>query len=269
ETVESINQLCFEVNSEEKYELFKQLLIYNNPDKAMIFCGTRQMVDVLCRKLARDGIRCGMIHGDIEQRDRIRTIDRFKSGAFRYLIATDVAARGIDVDDLTHVFNYDFPTGRETYVHRIGRTGRNGKKGTAVSIVCPEDKKMFQMVQEYIGMKLPTDVQIIMEKDMTDQFWLRHKERPKTKPKKGADFNRTITRLSIGGGKKSKMRAVDIVGTLCSIDGMTSDDIGIIDVRDSLVYVDILNGKGEKVLEVLQTKPVKGKVRKVRISRTS
>lgn len=269
ETVESINQLCFEVNSEEKYELFKQLLIYNNPDKAMIFCGTRQMVDVLCRKLARDGIRCGMIHGDIEQRDRIRTIDRFKSGAFRYLIATDVAARGIDVDDLTHVFNYDFPTGRETYVHRIGRTGRNGKKGTAVSIVCPEDKKMFQMVQEYIGMKLPIEVQIIMEKDMTDQFWLRQKERPKTKPKKGADFNRTITRLSIGGGKKSKMRAVDIVGTLCSIDGMTSDDIGIIDVRDSLVYVDILNGKGKKVLEVLQTKPMKGKVRKVRISRTS
>lgn len=79
------------------------------------------MTDVLCRKLGRDRRRCGMLHGEIDQKDRIRTIDSFRSGETRFLVATDVAARGIDVDNLTHVFNYDFPTKKETYVHRIGR----------------------------------------------------------------------------------------------------------------------------------------------------
>lgn len=267
QTVETIEQQCYFVDNERKYDAFKMLMIQSNPDKAMIFCGTKQMVDILCRKLARDGIRCGMIHGDIEQRDRIRTIDRFKEGAFRYLICTDVAARGIDIDQLSHVYNYDFPTGKETYVHRIGRTGRNGNAGKAISIVCEEDKRMFGMVQDYIGMKLELQDYNEDSVDQEEQFWLRQKEKPKRTPKKGADFNRTITRLSVGGGKKSKMRAVDIVGTICSIEGVASDDIGIIDVRDSLVYVDILNGKGKKVLDALQTKTVKGKVRKVRITK--
>lgn len=263
ETVDTVEQECYQVDDEEKYHAFKMLLMANNPTKSMIFCGTRQMVDVLCRKLARDGIQCGMIHGEIEQRDRIRTIERFKEGSFRYLIATDVAARGIDVSDLSHVFNYDFPTGRETYVHRIGRTGRNGQSGKAVSIVCPSDEKMLHMVEDYIGQQIPKceiDDVIVDEK----AFAARQKEKVKKVPKKGAGFDKTIKRLSIGGGKKSKMRAGDIVGTLCSIDGMTADDIGIIDVRDSLVYVEVLNGKGPQVLKALQTKTIKGKVRKVR-----
>ncbi len=264
-TVESISQIIYECSLEKKYELFKRLLIHYNPDKAIIFCGTREMVDVLCRKLGKDCIKCGMIHGEIEQRDRIRTIEGFKEGRVRYLIATDVAARGIDVDNLTHVFNYDFPTGKETYVHRIGRTGRNGNSGYAISIVCETDKKMLNMVSDYIDMDIPKGDIRDLNEDSGD-FYLRQKEKVKLTPKKGADFNKNITRLSIGGGRKSKMRAVDIVGTICSIDGIDAEDIGIIDVRDSLTYVEILNKKGEKVLKELQNKTIKGKLRKVRIT---
>lgn len=253
--------------SKEKYQLFLRLLARENPDSCMIFCGTKEMVNVLCRKLRKDGVKCGMIHGDIDQQDRIRTVEGFREGRFRYLIATDVVARGIDFDNLSHVFNYDFPTGRETYVHRIGRTGRNGKTGIAISLVTDSDQKMKKMVENYVGYELPMENYVPVSKEEEKEFWNRQNEKVVLKKKKGAEFNKTITKLSISGGKKSKMRAVDIVGTICSIPDIVAEDIGVIDVRDSLTYVDILNGKGKKVLDALQEKTIKGKVRKVRITR--
>lgn len=271
ETVAEVEQTIYEVDDDEKYDAFLSILIKENPDNCMIFCGTREMVNVLCRRLRKDGVKCGMIHGEIEQRDRIRTIEDFRVGRFRYLIATDVAARGIDFENLTHVFNYDFPTGKEAYVHRVGRTGRNGKSGKAISMVSDYDKKMRVMVEEYINMQIK-NADVPERKELKDSgtekaFWDRQNEKPVLKAKKGAGFNKTITRISISGGKKSKMRAVDIVGTICSIDGIEAEDIGIIDVRDSLTYVEILNGKGKKVLDALQDKTIKGKIRKVRITR--
>lgn len=253
--------------NKDKYQLFLRLLARENPDSCMIFCGTKEMVNVLCRKLRRDGVKCGMIHGDIDQQDRIRTVEGFREGRFRYLIATDVVARGIDFDNLSHVFNYDFPTGRETYVHRIGRTGRNGKTGIAISLVTDSDQKMKKMVENYVGYDLPMENYVPVSKEEEKAFWNRQNEKVVLKKKKGAEFNKTITKLSISGGKKSKMRAVDIVGTICSIPDMVAEDIGVIDVRDSLTYVDILNGKGKKVLDALQEKTIKGKIRKVRITR--
>lgn len=264
ETVDAVEQKLYRVAMEEKYEAFFTLLMQNNPETCMIFCGTREMVDVLGRKMKKDGIRCGMLHGEIDQQTRLRTIDGFKENRFRYLIATDVAARGVDVQNLTHVFNYDFPTGRETYVHRIGRTGRNGQNGTAVSLVSETDEKMVGMVEQYLGRELPFFEMPQRDEAAAAEFWARQKERPVRKAAKGEGFRKTIMRLSVGGGKKSKMRAGDIVGAVCSVDGVTSEDIGIIDVRDSLTYVEILNGKGPVVLKALQGKTIKGKIRKVR-----
>lgn len=275
ETKLNIKQEVYEVAKEsdgigqdnEKYRLFLRLLARENPDSCMIFCGTKEMVNVLCRKLRKDGVKCGMIHGDIDQQDRIRTVEGFREGRFRYLIATDVVARGIDFDNLSHVFNYDFPTGRETYVHRIGRTGRNGKTGIAISLVAESDQKMKKMVENYVGYELPMEIYVPVTKKEEEAFWNRQNEKVVLKKKKGAEFNKTITKLSISGGKKSKMRAVDIVGTICSIPNMAAEDIGVIDVRDSLTYVEIFNGKGKKVLDALQEKTIKGKIRKVRITR--
>jgi len=121
----------------------------------MIFCGTREMVNVLFQKLRRHRIFCGMLHGEMDQKERLKTVDAFRRGCFRFLIATDVAARGIDFENITHVVNYDFPTGKETYVHRIGRTGRNGKSGIAISLVTEDDQRMLRQVEEYTGEALP------------------------------------------------------------------------------------------------------------------
>ncbi len=266
-TVALVTQSACEMDLDDKYEVFIDILVKENPQNCIIFCGTREMVNVLYHKLDREGIPCGMLHGEMEQKERLWTISDFREGRFRYLIATDVAARGVDFDNITHVINYDFPTGKETYVHRIGRTGRNQNEGKAISLVTENDKRMKKMVEEYIGMEIP-NMPLPDRAELDKKIFLKGQKKPRIKrERKGAALNTGITKLSIGGGKKSKMRASDIVGTICGIEGIKALDIGIIDVRDSLTYVEILNGKGHIVLEALQTKPIKGKVRKVHATR--
>jgi len=267
EQADAISQKVYEADADNKYEIFINVLIAENPESCIIFCGTREMVNVLFQKLRRNRIFCGMLHGDMDQKERLKTIDAFRRGGFRFLIATDVAARGIDLDNITHVINYDFPTGKETYVHRIGRTGRNGRTGTAVSLLGEEDRRMLRMVEEYTGQVLPPLICPDRKEADEKAFWKNQRRKTEAKPGKGEQLNRGITRLAIGGGRKSKIRTADIVGTICSIEGMEMADIGIIDIRDSLSYVEILNQKGDMVLASLQTKTMKGKVRKVRITR--
>lgn len=267
EQVAAITEKLYFTDQENKYDTFLEILINENPQSCMIFCGTREMTNVLFQKLRRRRIFCGMLHGEMEQRERLKTVDAFRRGCFRFLIATDVAARGIDFEQITHVVNYDFPSKKETYVHRIGRTGRNGKCGTAISLVTEEDKRMLRQVEEYAGRQLPFTELPVLDEEKEKTFWKSQHIKVEVKPKKGTALNKGITRLTIGGGRKSKMRAGDIVGTICSIEGIEADDIGIVDIRDSLTYVEILNCKGDQVMECLQAKPIKGKIRKVRRSR--
>ncbi|MDD3278184.1 MAG: DEAD/DEAH box helicase [Lachnospiraceae bacterium] len=265
ETVSSIYQCAYEVENEEKFQVLMKLLQRENPADCMIFCETREMVNTLFQKLRRKGIRCGMLHGGMEQRDRLYAIGDFRQGKFHLFITTDVAARGIDFPDITHVINYDFPTKKENYVHRIGRTARNGKSGTAISLIQPEEKRAQQEAERYSGVtiKLRDKAELQVAEAQQRTFAKRQKEKVILKEGKGAVFKESITKLTIGGGKKSKMRAGDVVGTICSIDGVSADDIGIIDVRDSITYVELLNGKGARVYEILQKKPIKGKLRKI------
>ncbi len=264
EQAPAITEKIYFTGQESKYDTFLDVLMDENPQSCMIFCGTREMTNVLFQKLRRKRIFCGMLHGDMEQRERLKTVDAFRRGGFRFLIATDVAARGIDFEEISHVVNYDFPTGKETYVHRIGRTGRNGNSGTAVSLVTENDQRMLKQVETYLGRELPVTEPPVIGDEKERAFWKFQRIKAERKPEKGEALNEGITRLSIGGGRKSKMQAGDIVGTICSIEGLEASDIGIVDIRDSISYVEILNRKGNQVLDYLQTKPMKGKVRKVR-----
>lgn len=264
EQASAITEKLYFASQERKYDTFLDILMDENPQSCMIFCGTREMTNVLFQKLRRKRIFCGMLHGDMEQRERLKTVDAFRRGGFRFLIATDVAARGIDFEEISHVVNYDFPTGKETYVHRIGRTGRNGNSGTAVSLVTENDQRMLKQVETYLGRELPVTEPPVIGDEKERAFWKFQRIKAERKPEKGEALNEGITRLSIGGGRKSKMQAGDIVGTICSIEGLEASDIGIVDIRDSISYVEILNRKGNQVLDYLQTKPMKGKVRKVR-----
>jgi len=157
-TNSNIAQTFYVVDERERDDALIRLFDYKNPKKSIIFCRTKKDVDRLSTFLVSQGFIAKALHGDMEQKQREEAIRAFKSSKLEILIATDVAARGLDVNDVTHVFNYHLPFDSESYVHRIGRTGRAGKDGIAISIVTPHEFKTLQRIEKTIGTKLESKV---------------------------------------------------------------------------------------------------------------
>jgi len=132
----------------DKREILRTHLRTDGVRNAIIFCNRKVDVAILLKSLVKHGFNAGGLHGDMEQRDRMATLDKFRSGEIAFLVASDVAARGLDIPDVSHVFNFDLPRDKDDYVHRIGRTGRAGKEGNATSIVAPSDLKQFLDIQK-------------------------------------------------------------------------------------------------------------------------
>lgn len=264
-TSNNITQERYCVEQKNKIGLLDDITIVENPDSCIIFCNTKQKVDEVYNHLEKLKYSCAKLHGGMEQRDRLRVMNDYKRGYFRYLVATDVAARGIDVDDIKLVINYDIPEDCESYVHRIGRTGRIGKEGKAITFVTANEDKFLEDIHKYIGQEIPLkerpDKGTIT--NLKQEFVEKINTAPQLKEMKGAELNKEIMKLHINAGKKTKMRAVDIVGTLCNIEGITAADIGIINIADISTFVEILNNKGEMVYKKLQTTPIKGRLRRV------
>jgi len=148
-TVPSIEQFYYEVRSQEKMDVLANILDVHNPKLSIVFCNTKRKVDDVASDLKARGYGSEAIHGDMSQQKRTRVMDRFRKGTVDILVATDVAARGIDVSNVEAVFNYDVPQDEESYVHRIGRTGRAGKAGKAFSLVSGRDMYKFRDIKRY------------------------------------------------------------------------------------------------------------------------
>lgn len=264
-TADQIEHSLFMVKEEHKFKLLKNVIIVENPDSCMIFCRTQEHVDEVCEQLERADYTCDKIHGGMMQDDRFKVMNAFKRGEFRYLVATDVAARGIDVDNITHVINYDLPMEKASYVHRTGRTGRAGKTGKAISLVTTHEERFLADIQGYIGFEIPQrEAPSVEEVDLArEAFESKMQTQPELKADRNEQLNKGILKLYFNGGKKKKLRAVDFVGTLAKIEGVTVEDIGIITIQDNVTYVDILNGKGPLVLRTMKNTTIKGKQLKV------
>ncbi|MCY7820500.1 ATP-dependent RNA helicase DbpA [Bacillus inaquosorum] len=264
-TTRNIEHAVIQVREENKFALLKDVLMTENPDSCIIFCRTKEHVNQLTDELDDLGYPCDKIHGGMIQEDRFDVMNEFKRGEYRYLVATDVAARGIDIENISLVINYDLPLEKESYVHRTGRTGRAGNKGKAISFVTAFEKRFLADIEEYIGFeiqKIEAPSQEEVAKKKLD-FLSKLNDRPETKKDKSEELNKDIMKLYFNGGKKKKIRAVDFVGTIAKIDGVSADDIGIITIMDNASYVEILNGKGPHVLKAMKNTTVKGKKLKV------
>ncbi|UTI43222.1 DEAD/DEAH box helicase [Niallia sp. RD1] len=264
-TTDKIEHSLIKVEEKDKFSLLQDVTIVENPDSCIIFCRTKDRVDTLSDQLTDLGYNCDQIHGGMVQEDRLEVMNDFKRGEFHYLIATDVAARGIDIDNITHVINYDLPLEKESYVHRTGRTGRAGKKGKAITFVTPFEDRFLQEIEEYIGFEIPMIDAPAKEEVANKQadFEAKKNEEPTIKKAKNEKLNKQIMKLYFNDGKKKKLRAVDFVGTIAKIEGVTAEDIGIITIMDTFSYVEILNDKGRLVLERMKKTPIKGKSLKV------
>ncbi|NCW08345.1 MAG: ATP-dependent RNA helicase RhlB [Gammaproteobacteria bacterium] len=156
-TTETVEQIVYITTAETKYQLLKNVINTRDLHKVMVFANRRDLCRDLVDRLIKDGIDAALLSGEVPQRKRIQTLDRFKEGKTRILVATDVAGRGIHIDGVGHVINYTLPEDPEDYVHRIGRTGRAGNEGTSISFACEDDSFLLPEIEEFIGRKLPCE----------------------------------------------------------------------------------------------------------------
>ncbi len=266
-TADNIEHIVYEISGTEKLKYLNNILIKELPKQCVIFCRTKDNVELAYSFLQDKGYSVTKIHGGMMQKDRIKSMEEFKKGNYRMLVATDIAARGIDVDDISHVINIDIPVEKEAYVHRIGRTARGeGKIGKAITFKTPYENNMLEDIREFT--KLPLNIHSLDELENVNYDKVNVlKTCVKKNISKKSNINKGVTKLYFNGGKKKKIRAVDFVGTISNIAGINSEDIGIIDIQDIASYVEILNNKGKIVLEAMKNKTIKGKKLKVEIAR--
>jgi len=196
-TVENIEQKLYHVGKKEKISLLMGILNSELPRNALIFANTKHQVVRIHKYLVNNGKKCHYLIGDLPQKKRLSTINDFKSGKINLLIATDVAARGLHVDDLELVVNYDLPGDCENYVHRIGRTARAGKSGKAVALACEEYIFNLEAIEEFIGMKIPVGY-------ATDDLYEKIENIPSSSSFKGREFKKGSGRRRASVVRKSK-----------------------------------------------------------------
>jgi superfamily II DNA/RNA helicase len=192
-TVDTTQQVYYRVNSNEKAIQLNHLLLVERPESCIIFCNTRIGVDRVQNFLSRKGYSSEALHGDIPQGRRMKTMQQFKQGKFHLLVATDVAARGIQIDDLSLVINYDIPIEKDSYVHRIGRTGRAGKVGRAITLVTGEDIMSLYEIEEHIG-TLIAEAELPTEADFNEhraeaEIWIQANSQKSKSPRTASELS--------------------------------------------------------------------------------
>lgn len=310
-TVPNIEQYYFDVKEKTKLDALCRIIDVYDPKLAMVFCNTKKRVDDLVEMLQGRGYFAEGLHGDLKQAQRDKVMQKFRNGTIEILVATDVAARGIDVDDIDVVFNYDVPQDEEYYVHRIGRTGRAGKAGKAFTFCVGKEIYKLRDIMRYTKtkiqqQKLPTlsDVEemktniylekikgIIEEGHLTKYIHLvdRLMEEDYTSIDIAAallkdhlsdvnaddidaldDINlggtelyggegEKMVRLFIKAGKKSKIRAKDIVGAIANEAGIPGKTLGEIAIFDEYTFVDVPNEFVRDILHGMKHAKIKGK----------
>lgn len=257
----------------DKYKNLKSIIYMENPTSLIIFCNTKDKVKKLYENMKKDGFLVEELHGDMSQDKRIFVIKDFKNNKFNILISTDVAARGIHIDDISLVINYDVPRDKENYIHRIGRTGRKDSYGKAITIFTDKDDKYINEIEAYLGY----EIKVLEELKIDDiakgkiKFEKKSKEVLKNRKNKIIEKNihSEVTKIYINAGKKKKIRVIDIVGAFSNLPGINNEDIGVVEVQDLCSYVDILNYKGEELVKKYKEISIKKKMAKLRKDRQS
>ncbi|MBN7796104.1 ATP-dependent RNA helicase DbpA [Parahaliea mediterranea] len=243
---EHIEQHFFICQNNRQLEGLVTLLSHFHPQAAVVFCNTKQRVRDVTAHLAQAGINALALHGDMEQRDRDQVLIQFRQQSCSVLVATDVAARGLDIDDLPAVINFELPRNAEVYVHRVGRTGRAGKAGLALSLFADTERYKLDSIGDYTGRECAFEA--------IDTLAAGGDSMPPP----------PFATLCIAGGRKHKIRPGDILGALTGDAGIAGAAIGKIQVTDFAAYVAVERAEADKALGRLINGKIKGRKFKVR-----
>jgi ATP-independent RNA helicase DbpA len=259
-----LRQLATVVDDNGRIGALLAVLRTSPPESAIVFCNFKATVTRIEQALGAAGISSAGLHGGLEQKQRDFVMARFRNHSIRVLVATDVAARGLDIEGLDLVVNFELPFQPETYVHRIGRTGRAGKAGMAVSLVGPQDGGKVKAIEAAIGS--PLERQTAPREASTKTFERAGAGTPTSRS--AVDGDALMETLYISGGRKDKMRAGDILGALTGeAGGFPGSDVGKIEIHDRFSYVAITKGSAARAIERLSAGRIKGKRFKVGLAR--
>ena len=341
-----VRQVAYLVHRSQKPEVLGRVLDVEGPTSAIVFCRTRLDVDTLVERLNSHGYRAEALHGGMEQRQRDAVMNRFRAAKADLLVATDVAARGLDIKHLSHVVNYDLPASADDYVHRIGRTGRAGREGTAITLADPREQRLLRNIEQVTKQKIeianvPTlsdlrtrrleqtrtalrerllageldDVRGVVE-SLSAEFPVNdiaaaavkllhaatvgdreEKELPPLPPPRPAGPSRfsggkriarpqpgdvrprrepsapgnnaDVVRLFIGAGRRAGIRPGDLVGAITGETGISSKELGAIEITDTFSLVDVPEAMADQIIDAMKKATLRGQKVPVRRSRES
>ena len=241
-----VQSWCSVTRENRNAELVRALRAWGG-ELNLVFCNTKVDCAEVADYLVSQNIVAVALHGDLDQSERTEVLVRFANRSATVLIATDVAARGLDVKDLDAVFNYELPKQAEIYIHRIGRTGRAGKQGVAISLVEEREEWRWQEIEELLPDAFPKQCGIPDAKRSADTL------------------SPVMTTIQISGGRKNKLRPGDLLGALTADGGVPGDSVGSIDLFDTRSYVAIRNAHAKKALRQLANRPIKGRKYRARV----
>ena len=319
-----VRQVAYVVTRANKPAALHRILDSENPESALVFCRTRLEVDTLVEALNAHGYRAEALHGGMQQRQRDAVMKRFRAGTADLLIATDVAARGLDIAQLSHVLNYDVPSAPEAYVHRIGRTGRAGRAGNAITLVEPREHRLLRTIENLTKQKievcpLPTvadlrakrleltraslreriiegnldDVRVVVQ-SLAEEFdvvdvaaaavKLAHAalagpeearvdtetpaepDEPQSK-RAPSRAQSGVVPLFVGAGRQAGIRPADLVGAIANETGITSAELGAIEIRDRFSLVEVPEGAADQIIKAMRKATLRGQKVQFRRSR--
>lgn len=240
----AIEQIFFEVKAEQKLAALEALLLQYRPESAVVFCNTREDVRAVAAELAASHFAVLALHGELDQREREEMLVCFANRSCTVLVASDVAARGLDITDLPMVINFDIAATADTHLHRIGRTGRAGRHGMALSLCLPRESDRAKLIEARLGEPLR---------------WGKWVE-----PTDGAPLLAPFVTIAVDAGRQHKLRPGDLLGALTGDAGIPATAVGKIDVFPTRTYVAIAQEWHEKAFQRLRSGKIKGRSIRVR-----
>ena len=262
-TVDTVEQFALEVQSRDKAAALVDVLEAERPEQAIVFVRTKIRCDQLYRTLRDRGMNVRALHGDMSQGARDGVMLAFKGGRSPLLVATDVAARGLDISAVSHVINYDVPTSPDVYVHRIGRTGRVGRSGRAITLYEPRQRREVEAIEKNAGVKLAPWV-----KDAhVAPTAVTPKPRRHSKPHQDSDGQVELRKLIIGAGRAEGLEPSDIIHVLTAPTGLDGEAVRNVRVLERFSFAEVPATEAERVLEQADGTEVRGRALRLELAR--
>jgi len=254
-TVDSVEQFAVEVKPADKADKLEEVLEAERVDQAIVFVRTKIRCEQLYRKLRDRGMNVKALHGDMTQGQRDGVMLSFKGGRLPILVATDVAARGLDISTVTHVVNFDVPVSPDVYVHRIGRTGRVGRSGRAITFVEPRQKRELAAIERHIG----TSVEPWSAGKHVPPAKVAERPRRHSKPHVSRNGSEPQVKLIVNAGRAAGLEVADLVHAITGAAGLDGEAVRNVQVLDRFAFVEVPAADAERVIESVSGTSVRGR----------